>query len=44
MDHVIFIMIYKRGPKMEPWGTPIKISVLCDDTSPYGTNCFLFGK
>ncbi len=39
----IYIM-NKRGPKMEPWGTPIKISVFLDNVSPYWTNCFLFDK
>ena len=37
-------MMNKRGPKMEPWGTPIKISVFWDNVSPYWTNCFLFDK
>ena len=37
-------IINRRGPKMEPWRTPIKISVFCDSISPYWTNCFLFDK
>ena len=37
-------IINSRGPKMEPWGTPVDIGKWFDTVELNSTNCFLFGN
>ena len=47
LDTFEILLIYRikrRGPNMEPWGTPQEIEPLEDNLSLYDTNCFLLER